>query len=439
MDAAIDFCIAERIEPALVPQVIERALLQEWADYHLRDDPALAPLRAAGPDEVVDRYRQLDRALMAAAAEDVIGACNRRRPRSDTTESAIIRTEAAKITGHMPVRELLGQVRHLAQVVKPCILTTPLGISQYLPAGLNFDVVVFDEASRISPGDAINGIYRANSVILAGDQRQLPPADGCGSIGSGDGERWPAEFEGPSDLESVLDIARESGAFGDLPLRWHYRSQHEALIAFPNAAFYDGCLRPVPGGGTEADGGPEAGIELFYAEGTYRGPTAPDNPSEADRVAQRVIHHYTARPDLSLGVVTFSEAQAEAIETAVGRARKLHPGLDRFFGADRLRGFFAKTAAAAQGDERDVLILSVGYGPDEKGQVTKDFGPLRGPAGWRLLNVAVTRARYRAEIVSSIRADDIPESVTGEGVQHLRRYLSYAAEASPVAGTARVK
>ena len=438
MAAAVDFCIAERIEPAQVPQVIERALLEEWADYQLRGDPALAPLRAAGPDALVDRYQELDRALTAAAAEDVIGACNRRRPGNDTSESAIIRMEAAKKAGHMPVRELLDQARHLTQAVKPCILTTPLAVSQYLPAGLNFDVVVFDEASRISPADAINGIYRANSVILAGDLRQLPPAGACSGIASGDGEQWSAEFEGTSDLESVLDIAKRSGAFGDLTLRWHYRSQHKALIAFPNAAFYGGCLRPLPGVGTKAGGGPDAGIELFYAEGAYRGPAARDNPGEAARVAQRVIYHYTTRPDLSLGVVTFSEAQAEAIERALGKARKLHPGLDRFFGTDRLRGFFVKSAVAAQGDERDVLILSVGYGPDEKGQITKDFGPLRGPPGWRLLNVAVTRARYRAEIVSSIRADDIPESVTGDGVQHLRRYLGYAAEACPAAITARV-
>jgi hypothetical protein len=439
MAAAVDFCIAERIEPARVPQVIERALLQDWADYQLRSDQALAPLRAAGPDALVDTYQQLDRALMAAAAEDIIGACNRRRQRNDTSESAIIAAEAARKDGQIPVRELLDQAGHLIQVVKPCILATPLAISQYLPAGLNFDVVVFDEASRISPADAINGIFRGKSVIVAGDQRQLPPAGGYSSITSGDGEQWPAELDETSDLESVLDIAKRSGAFGDIPLRWHYRSQHKALIAFPNAAFYRGCLRPVPRGGTESSGGREAGIEVFYAEGTYRGPTARDNPSEATRVAQRVIHHYTARPDLSLGVVTFSEAQAEAIETALGKARKLHPGLDRFFGADRLRGFFVKSAAAAQGDERDVLILSVGYGPDEKGQVTNDFGPLRGPAGWRLINVAVTRARYRAEIISSIRAGDIPESVTGDGVQHLRRYLGYAAEASPATAFARTK
>jgi superfamily I DNA and/or RNA helicase len=168
---------------------------------------------------------------------------------------------------------------------------------------------------------------------------------------------------------------------------------------------------------------------VFYGEGAYRGPGVRDNPGEAARVAQRVIYHYTNRPDLSVGVVTFSEAQAEAVEAALGQARKLHPGLDRFFGTDRLRGFFVKNAAAAQGDERDVLILSVGYGPDEKGQGTTDFGPLSGPVGWRMLNVAITRARHRAEIVSSIPASDIPESAIGDGVQQLRRYLDYAAQA----------
>jgi hypothetical protein len=435
MGAAINFCIAERIEPGQVPQVIERAFWQEWTDYQLQADPALTPLRDAGRDALVDRYQQLDQALMTAAAEDVIAACDRRRPRDDTGESAVIRMEAAKESGHLPVRELLDQARPLAQAVKPCVLATPLTVSQHLPAGLNFDVVIFDEAGRIRPADAINGIYRSNSVILAGDQRQLPPAGNASGFASGDGEQWPAEFEGAPDFESVLDIAKGSGAFGDLSLRWHYRSRHKALIAFSNAAFYDGRLRPVPGLGPEASGEPEAGLEVFHGEGTYRGPTARDNPGEAARVAQRVIHHYINRPDLSLGVVTFSEAQAEAVESALGQARKLHPGLDRFFGTDRLRGFFVKNAAEAQGDERDVLILSVGFRPNEKGQVTTDFGPLSGPLGWRMLNVAITRARHRVEIVSSVRPRDIAESVTGDGVEDLRRYLDYAAQAWPVAIT----
>ncbi len=408
LGAAIDFCIAERVEPVQVPRVIERALLQEWSDYQLRTDPALAPLRAVGRDALVDEYQQLDRALATAAAEDIIRACHGRRPRADTGESAVVRLEAAKRSGHMPVRELLDQARRLTQAIKPCVLASPLAVSQYLPADLNFDVVVFDEAGRISPAGAINCIYRGSSLILAGDQKQLPPARLDGSA-LDDAQPWPAGFEEAAEPESVLDVAKGSGAFGNLALRWHYRSLDEALIAFSNAAFYGGRLVPA-----------EAGIELFYGEGTYRSGTARDNPAEAARVAERVIHHYSTRPALSLGVVTFSAAQAEAIEAAVGQARELRPDLDRFFGGDRLRGFFVKNAAAAQGDERDVLILSVGYGPDEKGQVTMDFGALGKPGGWRGLNVAVTRARYRTEVVSSIRASDIPESVTGDGPQFLR-------------------
>ena len=165
--------------------------------------------------------------------------------------------------------------------------------------------------------------------------------------------------------------------------------------------------------------------------GTYRRGTSRDNPEEAAAVAQRVIHHYDTRPALSLGVVTFSEAQADAVRPAVSRARQDRPDLDRFFTNDRLKGFFVKSLESVQGDERDVMIFSIGYGPDENQKITMNFGPLNKQGGWRRLNVAITRARYRNEIVSSIRASDIPESVTTEGLRHLRRYLDYAARGMP--------
>lgn len=422
MGAALDFCVAERIEPAQVPQAIERALLQEWADYQLRTDPALAPLRSMGAGALVDGYRRLDGALTAAAAADIIRACAARTPRGGAGESAVIRREAAKESTHMPVRELLGQARHLAQAIKPCFLMSPPAASQHLPSGMHFDVVIFDEASLISPAAAINCIYRGGALILAGDDRQLTPANPARDV-LDDSKEWPRDFGEPADPGSVLDLAKTAGPFGNRTLRWHYRSRHESLIAYSNAAFYDGRLVPVPGGG------PEAGIELFYGVGTYRSETSRDNPEEAARVVQRVIHHYDSRPGLSLGVVTFSESQADAIEAALAKAREQRPDLDRHFTDDRLRGFFVKNAESAQGDERDVLILSVGYGPDENGQVSMDFGALSRQGGWRRLNVATTRARYRTEIVSSIRGSDIPESVTSEGLLHLRRYLTYSAGA----------
>jgi len=414
MDGAIDFCAGGGVPAALVPRVIERALLQEWAEYQLRTDPALAPLQAAGPDALVDGFRRLDTALTAAAAQDIIRACDARRPRGDTGEAALVRKEAARTSGHLPVAGLLDRAGHLAQALKPCFLAPPLAVSQYLPAGLRFDAVIVDEAGLLSPGDAVTCIYRGSALILAGDDRQLAPPGPPGGTPAG---------AGPG---SVFDLAKASGAFGHLTLSRHYRSRDEALIAFANAAFYDGRLVPVPGGGPGTGDRPEAAVELFHGAGTYR-EALRDNPAEAARVARRIVHHYDTRPALSLGVVTFSEAQAGAIEQALASAREQRPGLDRFFTTDRLHGFFVKPAGAVQGDERDVLIVSVGYGPDENGRPATDPGPLGGPGGWRLLNVAITRARCRTEIVTSIRAGDIAGPGAGDGLAVLRRYLGYAA------------
>ena len=155
LDVAVDFCIAEHVDPAQMPQVIERALLQEWAEHHIRTDPALAAVRAADRDALVREYQELDRALIGAATGDIIRACNARRPRGDAGESAIIRREAEKKTGHLPVRVLIEQARHVCQAIKPCFMMSPLAVSQYLPADLHFDVVIFDEASQVSPADAV--------------------------------------------------------------------------------------------------------------------------------------------------------------------------------------------------------------------------------------------------------------------------------------------
>ena len=201
-------------------------------------------------------------------------------------------------------------------------MMSPLSVSQYLPADLRFDIVIFDEASQVSPADAISCIYRGSALILAGDQKQLPPTSFFSGGAPDDGDEWPEESGDASDFESVLDLAKGSGAYRNLPLRWHYRSRHEALIAFSNAAFYEGRLVTFP---SRHSDGPNVGVELFWVEGTYRRGTPRDNPDEAALVAERVIHHYDTRPDLSLGVVTFSEAQADAIEAAVSRGPPAPP------------------------------------------------------------------------------------------------------------------
>ncbi len=215
--------------------------------------------------------------------------------------------------------------------------------------------------------------------------------------------------------------------FRSLTLRWHYRSRHEDLIAFSNHSFYKNRLITFPGA---HESGPDIGVEFFPVDGVYRRNGAKDNPVEAEAVAQRVVHHFTTRPTMSLGVVAFSESQAACIENAVERARAANPHLDRFFNDDRLDGFFVKNLESVQGDERDVMLFSIGYGPDENGRILMNFGPLIKAGGQRRLNVAVTRARYRNEVISSMSASDITATAHSEGTRALRRYLDFAARGS---------
>ncbi|MET0425714.1 MAG: AAA domain-containing protein, partial [Actinoplanes sp.] len=423
LTAAVDFCADQQIAPALIVPVLERAALCGWADAVLRADSRLHPLGAEDRDRLVAEFRRLDEDLVSDAPGRIVAALRSRRAAGVVAEQAeLLRREGLKETRHLAVRDLIDQARDTVLAVKPCFLMSPLAVSQFLPPDLRFDVVIFDEASQVTPADAINCIYRGDALITAGDDRQLPPTSfferGSGPDEEPDGD--PATDV--DDFASVLELAKACGAFRSLGLTWHYRSRHEGLIAFANHTFYDGRLTTFP----DADpAGPDAGVELIPAEGVYRRGTARDNPIEAEKVAERIVHSFTTRPELSLGVVTFSVAQAEAIEAALERAAGRHPGLETFLDGDRLHGFFVKSLESVQGDERDVMIFSIGYGFDEDGRISANFGALTRPNGWRRLNVAITRARRRVEIVSSVRARDIPDS-GHESVRRLAAYLDFA-------------
>jgi hypothetical protein len=422
LDTAVDFCIEQRVPADQVPQVIERALLRSWADYTIQNDTRVRPLLERDRTALIQEYRELDRLHIHSATSDIIRAANAGRPSAaEIGEPGVIRREGMKKSRHLPVRELIARSRNTSLAIKPCFMMSPLAVSQYLPANMNFDVVIFDEASQVTPGDAINCIYRGRSLVLAGDDKQLPPTSFFERV-EGDTEDEEADTDA-ADFQSVLELAKGCGAFNDLRLNWHYRSRHEGLIAFSNYKFYDGKLVTYPSSHSE---GPDVGVQFFHTNGVYRRGGGADNPLEAAQVAERVIEHFTTRPALTLGVVTFSVAQADAIMDAIDKARESRRDLDRFFdGNDRLKAFFVKSLESVQGDERDVIIFSIGYGPDEAGKITTNFGVLNKPKGWRRLNVATTRARQRVEVVASLRAGDMPPSAN-ENVEYLRAYLDYA-------------
>lgn len=205
----------------------------------------------------------------------------------------------------------------------------------------------------------------------------------------------------------MLDLCKAAGGLSSLPLTWHYRSRHEDLITYSNYRFYDGSLRTFPSAAFDSA---DLGVEHFLVEGRYRRGGPRDNPVEARKVAELVAHHVHTRPHLSLGVVTFSTAQEDAVRAAIEASDE--PEVAELLEQhDRLGGFFVKSLENVQGDERDVIIFSIGYGPDEHGKFTMNFGPLNREGGWRRLNVAITRARRRVEIVSSFARPRSPESV----------------------------
>jgi very-short-patch-repair endonuclease len=404
------------------PAAVERAVLTAWVEHQLAVDARLRPMRSVERDQLVERFRSADRALVEAAHAEVIAECNARRPRRTTVgQAAVIRRQAELQRRHMPVRHLLKQTQDVVRLIKPCFMMSPLTVSQFLPPDFVFDVVIFDEASQVLPQDAVNSVYRGKALIVAGDPKQLPPTSFFSAGGdSDDDDEW--DEEAVDSYESILDMCRGNSVLRGMPLRWHYRSRHENLIAFSNHEFYDDTMVTFPGA---LEHGPDVGVEFFKADGVYDRGGRSDNPGEAAQVARRVIHHFETRPGLTLGVVALSKAQAEAIEAAVEKARAARPDLDRHFTDDRLDGFFVKNLETVQGDERDVIILSIGYGPDQHGKLRSSFGPINKEGGWRRLNVAVTRARRRMEVVASFYGGDLPDS-GNKSVQHLKRYLQYA-------------
>lgn len=411
------------VTPEDFPQVVEKSVLHSWADRVIKNDPRLVWNRAKDRDDKVFAFRDVDRNLADHARIRVARTCDLNRPGVlSSAGTRLIQHEGKKKMRHKPVHVLLREAGEAALRVKPCFMMSPLTVSRFLPPDFTFDVVIFDEASQVLPQDAINCIYRAKALIVAGDENQLPPT--AFFTAGEDEEDDPYTEEEMPRYESLLSLAKGNGMLKELSLRWHYRSRHEHLIAFSNKQFYRGAMTTFPGAFSE---GPDVGVAFFKAgHGVYHsGSAARNNPGEAAEVARRVIHHFRTRPNRSLGVVALSQSQAEVIREAVERERKLYPHLEKCFSDDRLDGFFIKNLEAVQGDERDVIIMSVGYGPDENGKLNQNFGPINRKDGWRRLNVAVTRARYRVEVVASFDPETLRPSAS-ESFEHFARYLKYA-------------
>ena len=435
---------------ALAP-AFERTFFDEWLNA-AAGRTGLGSFSAAELDRTLSVFRWLDRQQLPYAAVAVQHAVTRDRPRIDLdhAESAdqVRIRRALDDDGDRPQTSLPSLTRDVSGLVgrlTPCLMTSPAEVPRYVDRDAEFDTVVFDEASRIPLREAVSSLVRAEQAIVVGDAEQLPPTttarvvagsdpatDGrAGDDGSAtDGTDTGADRGTDATHDATVSggrslLAASSSVLPETNLRWHHRSSTPDLVDFSNRAYYDGRLRTFPDNRT--DGDDERGVGFEFVDGGRYDPERGVNEPEARRVVDLIEAHAETRPDDSLGVVTFDEAQAAAVRDEIQRRRGSSPALASLVDdADPLDGFFVKPVEHAQGDVRDRIVLGVGYCPDDADEFEGGLGPLARADGHRWLNVAVTRARDRLTVVSSVRSTDLDSIGERRGVRDLRRYLAYA-------------
>lgn len=451
----VDLVEAERLGQDHAGEAYEAAFYRNLSAAVLRREGVLDAFDSGVHSEVRQRFARLDaerevliRQAIAAqlARTPSVGGCTGPRV-GDMTQEPLIRHQAGLQRRHLPIRELFRRAGRAIQSIKPCFLMGPQAVAQFLPPGeFEFDLIVMDEASQMRPEDALGAIARGQQVLIVGDPMQLGPTRFFDRMDEDDDE-YTEDAEDQEDAESgdstppaeplerrqggatVLErsesiLLAAASCFPVRMLRWHYRSRHPRLIAFSNREFYHERLIvfPTPGGDGE-----HQGVTLHRVDGLYAGRR---NVREAQAVVEAVRRHAQEWPDRTLLVATLNTDQANLIDDLVEQAEKEDPILGDFRArhAGTQEPFAIKNLENVQGDERDRVIVSVTFGPNDAGQVRQFFGPINQAGGERRLNVLFTRAKHRLDVFCSFDPNilRVNEATSPRGLRVLRDYLRYA-------------
>ena len=394
----------------------------------MRQRPILAGFTGDAHQYAVERFKDLDRLSLEYNKAKVAYEHWRHLPKYEAASGqlGLLKREFEKKRRHLPIRQLMTKAGNAIQAIKPVFMMSPLSVATFLPPNsVDFDWVVFDEASQVKPVDAFGAIIRGSQAVVVGDNRQLPPTRFFDKHIADDDVDNDAEENLAGDMESILGLFSAQNAPARM-LRWHYRSRHESLITVSNIEFYENKLQLFPSPDAAKE---EVGLIYHYLQDTaYDRGRSGRNKAEARIVAAQVMEHARNRPNLTLGVSTFSTTQMEAVQNELEFLRREDSSCEHtFFNAHPEEPFFVKNLENVQGDERDVIFISIGYGRDANGHLTMNFGPLNQDGGERRLNVLITRARRRCEVFTNLKGDDIDLSRTdARGVAALKRYLKYA-------------
>jgi DNA polymerase III delta prime subunit len=440
---------AHRDFAAIDGQALEKAVLRLAQGY-----PALQELNAELIRAFV-RQRFLHQLDLSGRAASGLNEEQKKFKKTYTEGRKILENEFGKSMRYKSIRELSEKESGLVlKAIKPVWLMSPYSVSDSLPLDdEHFDVVIFDEASQITLEEGVPALYRSRQTIIVGDEKQMPPTDFFSSGGkdkdpddldrslSPEDEEWLSE-----DADSLL--AQGARKLESALLSWHYRSHFETLISFSNHAFYDGALLTIPdktihdrekepilvAGPDEA---PVRADSLFdrsisfhlLTNSVYEKRSSPAEAVYIARLIRELLHREIKE---SIGIVAFSQEQQRAIETALdtlaaedaGFSQKLEEAYNRTDN-DMFTGLIIKNLENIQGDERDIIIISVCYGPDSRGRMLMNFGPVNKKGGEKRLNVLFSRARKHMAVISSIRYDRITNEYN-EGASYFRRFLQYA-------------
>ncbi len=399
----------------------------------LEVSPTLSSLRNEDRHKLVSDFQRLEKERRSDCVKSIRAHHLGQIPQGAKGEMAVIRSEIAKKRAHMPLRKLFSNAAEAIQRIKPVVLMSPISVAQFLPPeSIGFDLLLIDEASQVRPEDALGAIARAKQIVVVGDHKQLPPSSFFDRMASNapdndDDEADENLLSGAApvgELESILTLCEARG-LGSRMLEWHYRSRDPSLIRVSNHEFYRDKLILPP---SPLQNDPAYGLVFSHIAGIYDRGGKRDNRLEGEAVINRVIEHAENMPTMSLGIVTFSSAQRNLITELLEYHRRTNPTLDSFLREGCSEDVFVKNIENVQGDERDVILISIGYGPTEPGgRLKMNFGPVNNEGGERRLNVLFTRARVRCEGFCSFDPGDMDLTKTSkEGPKILKRFLEFA-------------
>ncbi|WP_417682760.1 DUF4011 domain-containing protein [Roseibium sp.] len=445
----IDWVLAEdeAFDPVRLASIVRALIARSMADVAYKEwGAALQGYDGQDFDRIRGEIRSKDREMIklsrAAVVQELLESArppagNNVGRKSTFTDMSLIYNELYKKKRRISIRELASRAGRALVELKPCWMMSPLAVAQYLRQGMRFDLVVIDEASQMTPENAIGAISRADQSVIVGDTKQLPPTNFFQKVL----DDSDTDEDLREDSESILDMANV--AFMPVrQLRWHYRSRHSALIQFSNQWMYKGELTIFP---SAQEDHPDLGVELVEVPGIYKGRR---NEIEARAIVVAAVHHMNHRPELSLGICTMNSDQKDLILEEFERERDRNPQVQAFVEKweeenDALEEFFVKNIETIQGDERDVMMISTLYGPESPGaKVLQRFGPINSAHGHRRLNVLFTRAKRKIITFTSMKPTDIlVDGNKALGVRMFRAWLEYSKTghipdaAGPLGGT----